>query len=413
MRDHRHHPPNPTGPEHRSESSVSSRDPGHSRKLLFLVIATLAVATSACARGELPQNALDPLGPEARTLDRLWDLVFPIAVVIFVLVQGLIIFIVFKFRARSDEDAPVQVHGNAKAEIAWTIAPALILAVAGVFTVVTLFDINARAEGSEVLQVKVTGHQWWWEYEYPDQKIITANELNIPTGRQVQLQLTSADVIHNFWPPKLAGKVYAIPGRTNYMRLEADKPGDYAGQCAEYCGLSHANMRLRVVAHSPEDFEKWVKNQQRSAAAPPTTTSTTMATTTTEAGEGAAAGAGGAEEESEPEPGVEKPVGAGKDPVLDRAAGAELFITRGCNGCHTISGLEGASGRVGPDLTHLYSRKTFAGAVFDLDRRNLRRWLRDPPAMKPMAPDNNQGMPNLGLSEDEITQLIAYLETLK
>lgn len=399
---------------------MSFRSTRHRRNLLLLLVATMALVASGCARGELPQNALDPLGPEARTLDRLWDLVFPIAAVIFFLVQGIIIFIVVKFRARSDEDAPVQVHGNAKAEIAWTIAPALILAVAGVFTVVTLFDINARAEGSDVLQVKVTGHQWWWEYEYPDQKIITANELHIPTGRQVQLELTSADVIHNFWPPKLAGKVYAIPGRTNYMRLEADKPGDYAGQCAEYCGLSHANMRLRVIADTPEDFDKWVKNQQRPAAPPPSTTSTTMATTTTAAGEGGEDGAGGGaeggaggEEDLEPTLGDEEPVPAGTDPVLDRAAGAEIFITRGCNGCHTITGLEGASGKVGPNLTHLYSRKTFAGSLFDLDRRNLRRWLRDPPAMKPMDPDNNQGMPNLGLSEDEITQLIAYLETLK
>ncbi len=382
-------------------SSRSTR----STKLVLLAVA-FVLLTAACGRGELAQNALDPLGPEARTIDRLWDLVFPIAAVIFFLVQGLIIFVVVKFRSKSDDDAPVQVHGNAKAEIGWTIAPALILAVAGVFTVVTIFDINTKAEGAEVLQVKVTGHQWWWEYEYAEQKIITANELHIPAGTTVQLELTSADVIHNFWPPKLAGKVYAIPGRSNYMKINADKPGDYSGQCAEYCGLSHANMRLTVIAHTPDDFKDWVANQQKSAPAAPTTTTTTAPTTTTTL-EGAETASGGGTPD-EPEE-----IAVGADPTRDKAIGAELFITKGCSGCHMISGLEGANGKIGPNLTHLYSRQRFAGAVFELNDRNLRRWLRNPPAMKPMDPDNNQGMPNLNLTEDEITQLLAYLETLK
>jgi cytochrome c oxidase subunit II len=373
---------------------VSSRSTRSRLKLLVALLA-FAVLAGACGRGDMPQNTLSNLeGPDARQVDRLWDLVFPIATVVFILVNALIIYVIVKFRARSDDDQPVQVHGNAKAEIGWTIAPALILAVIGVFTVVTVFDINKRADGAEVLQVKVIGHQWWWEYEYPEEDIITANELVIPAGRQVQLEMTSADVVHSFWPPKLAGKVDVVPGRINYMTIQADKPGDYSGQCAEYCGLSHANMRLRVIAYSPEDFEDWVANQQRPAVAAPTTTTTT-------------APASG----SSTAPVVETAIG--EDPELDQANGAELFITKGCSGCHTVSGLEGASGRLAPDLTHLYARTTFAGAVFDLNNRNLRRWLRDPPAMKPMNPDNGMGMPNLGLSEDEITQLIAYLETLK
>jgi cytochrome c oxidase subunit II len=397
---------------------VSSRSTRSRHLKLLLGLLAFALLAGACGTGDLPQDTLSNLeGPEARNVDRLWDLVFPIATVIFFLVQGLVIFVVLKFRARSDEDQPVQVHGNAKAEIGWTIVPALILAVVGVFTVVTVFDINERAEGAEVLNVKVIGHQWWWEYEYPDQEIVTANELVIPAGRQVQLELTSADVIHNFWPPKLAGKVYAIPGRVNYMKVQADRPGDYSGQCAEYCGLSHANMRLRVIALSAADFDQWVEDQQEEAPAPPTTTTTTAPTTTTttsdEATEeasgstatGPTAGTSIATEEEETPP--------GEDPELDRAIGAELFISKGCSGCHAINGLEGANGAIGPNLTHLYSRKRFAGAVFELNDRNLRRWLRDPPAMKPMNPDNGQGMPNLGLTEDEITQLIAYLETLK
>ncbi|MDQ3946552.1 MAG: c-type cytochrome, partial [Actinomycetota bacterium] len=211
--------------------------------------------------------------------------------------------------------------------------------------------------------------QWWWEYEYEAFNIVTANELHIPANQPVQLEITSADVIHNFWPPKLAGKVDAIPGRTNFMKLEADRPGDYSGQCAEYCGLSHANMRLRVVSHAPEDFRAWVRGQQQAAA----------------------------------------PAAAGSD----AAAGAELFVFKGCTGCHTVAGLQGANGRVGPDLTHFASRDWFAGAIFETNEKNLRLWLRDPPGQKPMVPDNGQGMPNLGLTEEEITSLIAYLETLK
>jgi cytochrome c oxidase subunit 2 len=364
----------------------------------------------------MPQDVLSNLdGQPARDVDRLWDIVFPIATVIFFLVQGLVIFVMGRFRARGDDDAPVQVHGNAKAELGWTIAPALILAVVGVFTVVTVFDINERADASEVLSVNVTGHQWWWEYEYPaqdgiDEAFVTANELVIPTGRTVQLRLTSADVIHSFWPPKLAGKVDTVPGRTNYMKVEADTPGDYSGQCAEYCGLSHANMRLRVMAMTPDDFADWAENQQRESVAAPTTTSTTTTTapSTTTTAATSAAGATTTTTTTEPEG---TPVG--EDAKLDAANGAALFVQKGCSGCHTIRGLEGANGKVGPNLTHLQSRSRFAGAIFELNDANLRKWLRDPPGMKPMNPENAQGMPNLGLSEDEITQLIAYLETLK
>ncbi|MBW3650676.1 MAG: cytochrome c oxidase subunit II, partial [Actinobacteria bacterium] len=161
-----------------------------SRKKLLILLALVALVAVACGGDTLPQDTLDPEGPEARILDRLWDLTLPFAVAVFVLVQGLIVFIMWRFRARSDEDAPVQVHGNAKAELGWTIAPALLLAVIGVFTVVTVFDINRRAEGSEVLQVKVTGHMWWWEYEYENFDIVTANELHIPTDQPVQLEVT-------------------------------------------------------------------------------------------------------------------------------------------------------------------------------------------------------------------------------
>ena len=214
-----------------------------SRRVLWVLLAMTAVLLAGCGSdARLPQNALDPEGPVSRQLHNLWNPVFGIAAVIFVFVELLIVYVVIKFRAKSDDDQPVQVHGNTKLEITWTIIPAAILAVVGFFTVFTVFDINEAASGPDVVRVEVTGHQWWWEYEYSEEKIVTANELHIPVGRTVELKLTSADVMHNFWPPKLAGKVYAIPGRINTMTLEADRPGTYFGQCAEYCGLSHANM---------------------------------------------------------------------------------------------------------------------------------------------------------------------------
>ncbi|HEX2850710.1 MAG TPA: cytochrome c oxidase subunit II [Acidimicrobiales bacterium] len=333
------------------------------------VIASAALYLWAEGGKTFPQDALDPQGAVARTEDHLWRIVFPITIIVFLLVNALILTIVIKFRRRSDDDAPVQVHGNSKLEIGWTIVPALLLAIVGVFTVATIFKINERASAKDnALFVKVIGHQWWWEFQYPNEKITTANELVIPTGRTVQLEMTSIDVIHSFWPPKLAGKVDVVPGRQNYMQLKADKVDTYWGQCAEFCGLSHANMRLRVISKTPGDFDTWVSQQEQPAAAP-----------TTDAAK----------------------------------AGALLVQQRGCAGCHTINGLEGMNGTVGPNLTHLQSRSVFAGAIFDLNEQNLRRWLKNPPAEKPMMPAQGMGMPNLNLADQDITNIIAYLETLK
>jgi cytochrome c oxidase subunit 2 len=336
----------------------------------LILLGFLGAIATACGTSEQPQNSLRPEGPEAQQLDNLFRPVFWIAVAVFFLVNGLILAIVVRFRDRGDADeriAPPQVHGNTRLEIGWTILPAALLAVISFFTVATVLDINRQPEGDDVLQVTVVGHQWWWEYQYPDSGVVTANELHIPVDTRVNLRLLSDDVIHSFWPPKLAGKVDVIPGRVNYMTIEASEAKRYAGQCAEYCGLSHANMRLVVVAHERPDFEEWLSDQHEAATTP---------------SDGEA------------------------------AEGAALFIQRGCGGCHTVDGVDAAQGRIGPNLTHLQDRETFAGAIFDLDERNLRRWLRDPPAMKPMDPDNIAGMPDLGLSEEDITKLIAYLETL-
>jgi cytochrome c oxidase subunit 2 len=331
-----------------------------------LVAAVLLLATvlSGCVNNA-PQDALKPQGPESRVTYHLFVPVFWIAVAVFIIVESLIVYCVVRFRARDDEESPVQIHGSRSLETAWTIIPALLLGTIGIFTIKTVFEINRIPKGPDVLHVQVIGHRWWWEFRYPDANVVTANDMYIPTGTKVVLSMTSADVIHSFWPPALAGKVDVVPGQINQMIVDADHAGEYFGQCAEYCGTSHANMRLRVKAVSPSEFDTWIKQQQ----APPAN------------------------------PGV-----AG--PQNNAAVGANLFLTKGCAGCHTINGV--SAGTVGPNLTHLQSRDTFAGAIYDLNDTNLRMWLRDPPAAKP-----GSVMPDLHLSEAEITSLIAYLDTLK
>jgi cytochrome c oxidase subunit II len=337
------------------------------RARIGLALLGLAGLLAGCtSANHLPQDALHPEGPVARTEHHLFVPVFWIAAAVFVLVEGLIVYIVIRFRAKASDEAPVQTHGNFRLELGWTIAPAILLGVIGIFTIKTVFDVARIPHGANVVQVKVTGHRWWWEYSYPGLNITTANVMTIPTGKKVVLSMTSDDVIHSFWPPKLAGKVDVVPGQTNQMVIQADKPDTYYGQCAEYCGTSHANMRLQVVAMAPTDFDTWVHQQQAGPAVVATTTTST-------------------------------------DPAVQ---GANLFLNKGCAGCHTVNGVSG--GAVGPNLTHLQSRDCFAGCLFPMNDQDLRRWLRDPPAEKP-----GSVMPNLNLSETEITNLIAYLDSLK
>ncbi|MEW6154952.1 MAG: cytochrome c oxidase subunit II [Actinomycetota bacterium] len=320
------------------------------------------VALAACAK-DAPQDTLQPKGPVSRQADDLINPVFWVAAVVFVLVQGLAIYAVIKFRQRDDDSPePVQVHGNTRLEVAWTLAPALVLLIIAVPTIRTIFDLSRTPDNA--LNVTVVGHQFWWEYRYDDFDIVTANELYIPAGRSVAITLEGnpADVIHSFWVPSLAGKQDIIPGRTNKMHFSADAPGVYLGQCTEFCGLSHANMRNRAIALPPAEFDEWVRNQQ----APP----------------------------REPAAGT------------DAEDGFLLFTAKGCAGCHTISGV--STGNAGPDLTHFASRSTFAGSMFDTTPANLRTWLDNPPGVKPGAK-----MPALGLTDDEITKLIAYLEILQ
>jgi cytochrome c oxidase subunit II len=329
------------------------------------------------------QSALHPAGPYAQGPHDLIVIVAIIALVVFVLVQGLIIASIVRFRERKDDDGalPVQVHGNTRLEIFWTVIPALILAVIAVPTVQLIFSTMDEPD-DEFLTVEVYGHRWWFEYYYPDYDIYTANELVIPAGMPVRLEMTATDparspdrgVIHSYWIPALAGKQDLVPGQVTHLNLEADEPGTYLGQCAEYCGLSHVNMRARAIAMEPGEFESWVEAQQQPAEAP--------------------------------------------DDAL-AAEGRELFHelpdSMNCVACHQVWEGDGPrSPGEGPDLTHLMSRDEFAGAIHDLNEENLRDWLADPNAMKAMQYElNGIGMPDLDLSEDELDALVAYLMTLE
>ncbi|MGQ0679587.1 MAG: cytochrome c oxidase subunit II [Actinomycetota bacterium] len=307
-------------------------------------------------------NFLRPEGPQAVQADRLWDVTFMVAVVIFFLVEGALVFILFKFREGAGPAEPKQVHGHTRLELLWTIIPVLILSGIAFMTVPVIFQ-QAR-EPAGALKVEVIGHQWWWEYRY-DNGVVTANELHIPVNRPVYLQLKSADVIHSYWIPKLAGKQDLVPGRVNYLTIEASSTGEYLGQCAEYCGLSHANMRAKAIVHEPADFDAWVDDQLQDAVSAPLA-----------------------------------------------AEGEDLFMNgkfaggQQCIACHAIKGTP-AQGVVGPDLTHFADRSRFAGSMFERTDDDLRAWLENPPAQKP-----GSLMPDLDLTESQIDALVSYLQSL-
>jgi cytochrome c oxidase subunit 2 len=323
--------------------------------------ATLFLFLTACA-GNAPQDTLEPKGDVARRIDHLINPVFIVAGIVFVLVEGLVLVCIFKFRARPDSPEPEQIHGNTRLEVGWTLAPALILVAVAIPTIATIFDLAKKPDNP--INVTVTARQFWWEFSYDDLGVVTANELRMPAGRPVELTLHSIDVIHSFWIPPLGGKTDVVPGRNNHMHLEADAPGTYLGQCTEFCGASHANMRARAIAMTPQDFDAWVAGQRApSVKASPGTT-----------GE----------------------------------AGALLFQSKGCAGCHTIEGV--SQGTIGPNLSHFATRTSFAGSIFDNNDANLRRWLRDPQGEKP---GNKMLIPGGPLKPDEITELINYLNTLR
>ena len=327
----------------------------------LVLLAILLLLTACGGAAHLPQSTLAPRSDFSADLFDLYKNVFWWAVGVFIVVEGLLLVAIARFRARRGAAEPKPVHGHTVLEISWTLAPALILVFIAVPTMRTIFSTAGHApEGA--LRVEVIGHQWWWEYRYPTLNISAYNELHLPVGTPIQLEMTSADVIHSFWVPRLGGKRDLIQGRTNRIAFRADSTGEYWGQCAEFCGASHANMRLRVVVQSDSVFQRWV-DQQRAAPAPPP---------------------------------KESPAEAGQ----------QVYRRSPCIACHTITGL--SQGKVGPDLSHVGSRSTIAGALFPNTTEVLRRWIMNAPAMKPGALMTPQS-----LSPQDLDALIAYLQSLK
>jgi cytochrome c oxidase subunit 2 len=326
------------------------------------LLAAVLLAAAGCG-GPFPQTTLAPRSDLGVAVDTLFTSIFWWAVIVFAIVEGLLLFVIIRYRRREGAPLPKPLHGHTALEIGWTLAPALILVFIAVPTMRTIFATAARAP-TGALRVEVVGHQWWWEYRYPDLGIVTANELHLPLGRPVELELTSADVIHSFWAPTLGGKRDLTQGRVTRIAFTADSAGEISGQCAEFCGASHANMRLRVFVQPDSAFQAWV-TRQRGEPAPPA-----------------------------------------RGSLVER--GREAFAHGACIACHTIAGLPQARGTVGPNLTHVGSRTTLAGATLPNTTDYLRRWIADAPGLKP-----GSLMPAMPLPDDELAALVAYMQSLR
>ena len=303
-----------------------------------------------------------PAGPQAHALTALFVGVLIVLAMIFILVTGLVIYMIVRFRDRPGAPEARQMFGWTRLEIIWTIIPFVILMVISVFMVTTDRAADPPIPDGRKPDLQVIGHQWWWEINYPASGVVAANEIHIPVGQPILIDLRSADVIHDFWAPELGRKIDAVPGHPNTLWIQADTPGTYLGTCAEFCGAEHAWMRFRVIAQSESDFDAWQKAQLVVPSTP----------TTPEA-----------------------------------SAGAKLFADKTCVNCHAVAGTV-ANQTVGPDLTHIATREMLAGEAAPNTPEVLYRWLKDPNAIKPES-----HMPDFKLTDDEAHQLVAYLEGLK
>jgi cytochrome c oxidase subunit 2 len=316
-----------------------------------------------------PQSTPSIFAPASTPAHEIYGLslfVLLITGTIFVSVAGLLTYVLIRYRSRpSDEQhEPAQVYGSVQVELAWTVIPILIVVVLFLTTARIIFAVQDAPKPKTALDVTVIGHQFWWEFRYPKLGVVTANELHIPVSTSEQpeptyLRLLSADVDHSFWVPQLAGKTDLIPNHPNDLWMDPREPGLYLGQCAQFCGVEHAKMLLRVYVDTPEQFAAWVNDQRK--------------------------------------PGVQDE---------NVAAGRQIFETEACQNCHAINGTA-AKGTFGPDLTHLMTRATIASGAATNTPDNLRAWIKDPATFKPGAL-----MPAMQLSDQQIDQLVAYLSTL-
>ncbi len=336
---------------------------------ILILLGSLLLATSLCAANTASGPAIPSIfKPESTPADSIYHLsIFVLAItgVIFVVVLSLIAYAITKFRRRSEDGAePPQVYGSNQMEVAWTVIPMLIVLVLFMATARVIHAIQDARMPKGAFEVTAIGHQFWWEFRYPALGIVTANELHVPVSDPSRpsptfLKLLSADTDHSFWVPRLAGKTDLIPNRVNKMWIDPHVVGVYVGQCAQYCGMQHAKMLLRVYVDSEAQFEQWVQLEKKPAEV------------------------------------MESP-----------SEGQRIFETTACINCHAVSGTI-ADGRFGPDLTHLMSRDTIASGAAPNTPENLKTWIQDPDSIKPGAL-----MPAMKLTDRDLDALTAYLETL-
>lgn len=307
-----------------------------------------------------PPSVLEPQGPAAAAIAGLWWILLAAGSAIFVLVMVLLLIGLLR-RRRDANPLSAPPSGQGMIVLGGIVMPVVVLSGVLALTVNTLLALSAPAQSDENV-VEVIGHQFWWEVRYPQHTVLTANEIHIPVGTPVRVHLSSVDVIHSFWVPELHGKLDMIPGQTNSFWFQADRPGEYKGLCAEFCGAQHAKMLFLVVAQPQEEFEAWLQHQQQPAILP-------------------------------------------SEPQAQR--GLEVFLSAGCIECHAVRGTD-ATGNLGPDLTHVASRRTLGAGSLPNNPGNLAGWIADPQHIKP-----GNLMPDSPVTGEDLQSLLAYMQTLQ
>lgn len=386
-----------------------------SRRIRALASLSFALLLAACG-SDYPQTTFEPTTHFGRLQNSLFSNTFWWTIGILVLVEVLIVYFAYRYREQPGQPKPKQIHGNVKLEFLWTVIPAVIVLFLSIPTIRGIFEMQAPAS-EEALVVEVVGHQWWWEFRYPQYGVSTANEVVLPRDRQVNFRMHSADVIHSFWIPRIGGKRDVNPQprpaegegrRVNHLVYTPEEVGYFLGQCAEYCGASHAIMRMGAVVVEPAEFEAWTAHMstQPPAAAPAVPQDTLSARDTIGASQVPAVA---------PAP---APVAQAAQPAPGslEAQGKQLFASKPCAACHTVKGVTG--GMLGPNLTNFGARRYVGAGAKPNTQEWVEQWIRDPASLKPGAlmpgahtPGGGMGPTNL--SDEEVRAIATYLRSLK